>query len=103
MKDEGGQGCLIFILHPSSFILPPPPRIHMKMQVLRILIVAQVRQNTGGSFLTNDKRCNGLYNLKQLIEQFLLRSQKRINMRLWNDDDVSFPERAGVVIREHVV
>lgn len=75
----------------------------MKVQVLRILILSKISQNTGSPFVPYDHRGNRLNNLQQFEKQsIIVDRQQRTDVRFRNNYDVRVPERASVVVGEDV-
>ena len=78
----------------------------MPVQVFRILVPAEIRQHsTGAMFRKYFLRhfTNHAEHLKQQWAIRLFERNQRGDVTLRNDHDVHGPERARVVIREHVI
>ncbi len=78
----------------------------MPVQVFRVLVTAEVGQDATGAVFRKDVLCHFTNHTEHLEQDGIVRLVKRHQRRdvtLRNDHDMHRPERARVVIREHVI
>ena len=78
----------------------------MPVQVFRVLVPSQISQHTARAMLGKDVLRHFTNHFQHFKQQWTIRffeRDQRRDVTLRNDDDVHGPERARVVIREHVI
>src|SRR5262245_52413910 len=80
--------------------------IDVEVEMLRVLILAEVGQDACAAALSQNLRRDLFDNVENVDQQLIVsrfERQQRIDVTFRDDDDMNGPERARVMERQHVV